>query len=255
MWTVQPKLHYCDCQKLLFCKLFIQYPVSLLWAFARLVRVCVCVFTHHPPPLLAVWKRSLSTLLALRPELQGSPWSSALYKKSAQSYSFTLCAAQNAFDYHGTGTPFYQTFLQGVKDCSETHFGYLILSLLLLFFCPSQSLTQDQLVDRSAAEDRSVFKVSWIGSCFSVILGLNPVFLVFTKVCLFQRVSAPCAGGRGGERTWQGSRCSDNIRQRGRWEDSGEPFEPFRRAVCSCLLASVTLSSHKFIFSCRDWAA
>lgn len=61
MWPVQPFLHYCDCVKNCdFCTLFIQYPVSLLWALAPArARVCfhtpststvstVKAFSEHP---------------------------------------------------------------------------------------------------------------------------------------------------------------------------------------------------------------
>lgn len=65
------------------------------------------------------------------------------------------------------------------------------------------------------------------------------------RVCVFQRVSAPRVGGRGGERTRQCSWCSDSLRQRGRWEESRESLEPFRRAVC----LGLGPPTHSFFFA------
>lgn len=133
----------------------------------------------------------------------------------------------------------------GVQQLQQGHLASLILSLLLLFFRPSQSLSQDQLVERTAAEDRSVlhfpafvpkqkgFVNRKLG--FFFLSGLGSVFLVAIKsacvcVCVYvlQRMSAARVGGRGGEHARQCSGCSDCIRQRGRWEES---MRTFGRAV------------------------
>lgn len=62
--------------------------------------VCVCVCVHTPSAsTVGAFSEHPSQHHILRAELQGSLWSSTLYKNSARS-----CAAQKASAYHGTGT-------------------------------------------------------------------------------------------------------------------------------------------------------
>lgn len=82
------------------------------------------------------------------------------------SHPHSYCTAQIVFHCHGTGTlhvcgcmgvfNHWPSVLMQVRNlCSKSVCRFLTPSLLLfLYVCPSQSLSEDQSADRSAAEDR-----------------------------------------------------------------------------------------------------